>query len=161
MRRKDREITDIEVIREILERAKIMTVAMVDSGKPYALPLHYGYELEEGQLCLYFHSSPVGRKMEILKENPSVFCAVALDDGLTGEGNNACVYGSRFASVMGSGRASILGDPLEKRQALDILMRHQTGREGFEYPSDLAKVAVVKIKLDSFSAKMNRGKEAE
>ncbi len=157
MRRKDREVTDINVVREILDSAKVMTVAMVDSGKPYALPLHYGYELEDGKLTFYFHSSPVGRKMEILKENPSVFCAVSVDNGLIGEGDNACVYGCRFASVMGNGRASVLSGSLEKKQALDILMKHQTGREGFDYPSELSKVAVVRITLDSFSAKMNRG----
>lgn len=157
MRRKDREVTDIAEIRSILDAAKTMTVAMVDSGKPYALPLHYGYELEEGKLTLYFHSAPVGRKMEILKENPSVFCTIALDNGLIGEGNNACVYGCRFASVMGSGRASVLSDTLEKKQALDILMKHQTGRESFDYPSDLSKVAVVRLTLDAFTCKANKG----
>ncbi len=42
MRRKDREITDIETIRSILDKAKVLHLAMIDGDRPYVVPLHYG-----------------------------------------------------------------------------------------------------------------------
>ena len=44
MRRKDREITDLRQIEEILEEAQIVRVAMSDGDSPYVVPLNYGYE---------------------------------------------------------------------------------------------------------------------
>jgi len=41
MRRKDREITDINGIEEILLQCKTCHVAMVDDGTPYVVPLSY------------------------------------------------------------------------------------------------------------------------
>ena len=43
MRRKDRELTDREGILRILERAKILRLALFDGDYPYVVPLHYAY----------------------------------------------------------------------------------------------------------------------
>ena len=45
MRRKDREVTDIGEMEEILRLCKTCHVAMVDNGSPYVVPLSYGYRL--------------------------------------------------------------------------------------------------------------------
>ena len=156
MRRKDREITDIETLRAILDSAKVMHLGMVDTGRPYVVPLNYGYTLsEEGGLCLYFHSALAGRKLEILKEDPSVFCEISVEHGLNGEGSDACVYSYKYASIMGPGRASMLTSAEDKKAALDIIMRCQTGRGGFTYTMDLGKLAVFKVSMSAYSAKMN------
>lgn len=155
MRRTDREVTDINVMRDILDRGKVMHMGMVESGKPYVLPLNYGYVLSEECLKFYFHSALAGKKMEILKENPRVFCEVAVELGLYGNDDDACSYGYYFASVAGSGRASILSDTISKKQGLDIIMKHQTGRDGFSYGSDLSRVAVIEVTIPSYTAKMN------
>lgn len=156
MRRKDREVTDIGIIRSILDSAKVMHLGMIDTGRPYVVPLNYGYTLsEEEGLYLYFHSAPAGRKLEILKEEPSVFCEISIEHGLKGEGDAACVYSYKYASVMGPGRASMLTSPEDKKAALDIIMRCQTGREGFTYTMDLGKLAVFRVKLSSYTAKTN------
>lgn len=154
MRRKDREVTDPAAIRQILDSARVMHMGLVDLGEPYVVPLNYGYTLEDGVLTFYFHSAPAGRKMEILKENPAVFCTVSVENGLKGEGGTACAYGYAFASVMGPGRATVLTDPEDKQAALDLLMAHQTGMDGFTYET-LSKVAVVKVELESYTAKCN------
>lgn len=159
MRRKDREVTEITDICRILDQSKVMHIGMVDTGRPYVLPLNYGYTMENGQLTLYFHSALSGRKLEILKENPSVFCEIDVELGLNGQGDNACAYGYYFASVMGPGRASVITDAEEKKSALEILMKHQTGRDNFTYSSDLSKVTVVKVTLSSYSAKVNQQRD--
>ena len=43
MRRKDREVTDIGEIENIIEKAKIVHVGMVDGNAPYVVPMQYGY----------------------------------------------------------------------------------------------------------------------
>ena len=52
MRRKDREITDIEEIRDIIEKCKVCRLAMQDEEGLYLVPLNFGYEFEEESLAL-------------------------------------------------------------------------------------------------------------
>lgn len=63
MRRADREVKSAEEIRAIFALCKTCHVAMVDEGMPYVVPLSFGYELQDGELTLFFHSAKVGRKM--------------------------------------------------------------------------------------------------
>lgn len=72
MRRKDREITDICAILDLVSECKVCRLAMTDGGVPYIVPLNYGYEYADGALTFYFHSAKEGRKLEILKKNPTV-----------------------------------------------------------------------------------------
>ena len=48
MRRKDREITDREEIRAILERARVLHLGINAGGRPYVVPLHYGLAWSDG-----------------------------------------------------------------------------------------------------------------
>ena len=52
MRRKDREITDIEEIRDIIEKCKVCRLAMQDEEGLYLVPLNFGYEFEKESLAL-------------------------------------------------------------------------------------------------------------
>ena len=63
--RREREVTDINEIIGILDRAKIVHVGMVDEGKPYIVPMNYGYPLEDGRLTFYLHSAVKGDKLEL------------------------------------------------------------------------------------------------
>ena len=49
MRRKDREITDIDKIETIIASARYMHLGMFDGEFPYIVPLHYGYQMEKGK----------------------------------------------------------------------------------------------------------------
>ena len=46
MRRKDREVTDLQEIEEIIKGCKVCHLAMADAGQPYIVPLNFGYQLE-------------------------------------------------------------------------------------------------------------------
>ena len=63
MRRKDREVTNIDEIKQIIERAKILHLGLFDSEYPYIVPLHYGYEFTEEKLVFYLHSAKEGHKL--------------------------------------------------------------------------------------------------
>ena len=43
MRRKDREITDIEELLAVVSRCKVCRLAMAENNRPYVVPLNFGY----------------------------------------------------------------------------------------------------------------------
>ena len=153
MRRKDRQITEIEAIRAILDKAKVLHLAMIDGARPYVVPLHYGYTLENGVLTLYLHSAKEGRKLDVLQKNGRVAFVLETDVSLVSGGDLPCKYGAAYASVMGEGRATILTDPVEKTDALTMLMKTQTGRNFYITEAMTDTVAVLRIDVEAFTAK--------
>ena len=129
MRRKDRQITDIEAIRAILDKAKVLHLAMIDGARPYVVPMNYGYALADGRLTLYLHGAKEGRKLDVLQQNDRVAFVLETDVSPVSGGDIPCKYGEAYASVMGEGTAVLLDDPVQKIEALQILMKTQTGRE--------------------------------
>ena len=49
MRRADREVTDINDIRQILDEGEVLHIALNNGVYPYILPVNYGYELSGGR----------------------------------------------------------------------------------------------------------------
>mgnify|MGYP003309037999 CR=1 FL=1 len=114
MRRKDREITNEADIRAILGKAQILHLAMIDGDRPYVVPLHYGYTMENGVLTLYLHSAKEGRKLDVLQKNGRVAFVLETDVASISGGEIPCKYGAAYASVMGEGTAVLLDDPVQK-----------------------------------------------
>ena len=153
MRRKDRQITEIEAIRAILDKAKVLHLAMIDGDRPYVVPLNYGYTLENGALTLYLHSAREGRKLDVLRQNDRVAFVLETNVSQVSGGDIPCKYGEAYASVMGEGRATILTDPVEKTDALTMLMKTQTGRNFYITEAMTDTVAVLRIDVEAFTAK--------
>lgn len=153
MRRKDRQITEIEAIRAILDKAKVLHLAMIDGDRPYVVPMNYGYALADGRLTLYLHGAKEGRKLDVLQQNDRVAFVLETDVSPVSGGDIPCKYGEAYASVMGEGTAVLLDDPVQKIEALQILMKTQTGREFAFTPAMAESVAVIRVNVDSFTAK--------
>ena len=153
MRRKDRQITEIESIRAILDKAKVLHLAMIDGARPYVVPMNYGYALADGRLTLYLHGAKEGRKLDVLQQNDRVAFVLETDDSPVSGGDIPCKYGEAYASVMGEGTAVLLDDPVQKIEALQILMKTQTGREFAFTPAMAESVAVIRVNVDTFTAK--------
>jgi nitroimidazol reductase NimA-like FMN-containing flavoprotein (pyridoxamine 5'-phosphate oxidase superfamily) len=153
MRRKDRQITEIEAIRAILDKAKVLHLAMIDGARPYVVPMNYGYALADGRLTLYLHGAKEGRKLDVLQQNDRVAFVLETDVSLVSGGDLPCKYGAAYASVMGEGRATILTDPAEKTDALTMLMKTQTGRNFYITEAMTDTVAVLRIDVEAFTAK--------
>jgi len=150
--RREREVTDINEIIGILDRAKIVHVGMIDGDMPYVVPMNYGYTMEEGKLTLYLHGATVGRKLDILRVNAKVFIEIDTDI-VPFDGKAACQYGTTYSSVMGEGIAELIEEPEGKMAGLGILMKTQTGRE-FEFSEKMVTgVTVIKINVSEFTAK--------
>ena len=152
MRRKDREITDIGEIERIIEKCKVCHVAMTDKGRPYLVPLNFGYEIKEGVLTLYFHSAKEGRKLDILRDNNAV-CFEMMNEGKLDKVENPCRAGYFFESVLGFGQVEFIESDDEKCAALTLLMKQQTG-QNFEFTSAQAdSVCVFKLVSEEFTGK--------
>ena len=156
MRRKDREVTDPKEIEAILEEAKILHLGLNDGECPYVVPLHYGYEFEEGQLTLWMHCAKEGHKLDLIRMDPRVCAEIDCRVEAVSGGDVPCKYGSRFASVIGRGTAEIVDNEEEKIRGLQILMKHQTGRDFAFSPEMAAGVEVIRVRIAELSAKARR-----
>lgn len=156
MRRKDRELTDPAAIDHILAKARVMHLGLHDGDYPYVVPLHYGYTFADGRLTLYAHSAAEGHKLDCIRADGRVFVEIDTDEAISSGGEKACAYGAYYACVMGRGRAVIVTDPAEKARGLEALMRCQTGRDWAVTPEMAERVAVVRIDVESCTAKARR-----
>ena len=49
MRRKDREIKEFDEIIDVLSRCKVLHLALISDGKPYAVPVNFGFAVHESE----------------------------------------------------------------------------------------------------------------
>ncbi len=63
MRRKDRQITDYEKMKEIMKRCDCCRLGFRDGEGVYILPLNFGFKEVNEKIVLYFHSATEGKKL--------------------------------------------------------------------------------------------------
>ena len=149
MRRRDKEITDSGEIATVMHKATVCRIALVDGNCPYIFPVNFVVH----DNYLYFHSSPEGRKIDILRRNSQVCFAIDIDTE-TVPGDLPCSWGTRYRSVIGFGRASFLETTEEKQQALDYLVEKYAGVNEFSYKVEaLEKVAVLRVSIEKITGK--------
>ncbi|GAE86987.1 pyridoxamine 5'-phosphate oxidase family protein [Acetivibrio straminisolvens] len=152
MRRKDREVTEIKELIQIIDQCKVCRIGMQDNAGLYIVPMNFGYTYESNQLVLFFHSAKDGRKVRALKENSDVCFEMDCEHRLI-TGDIACQYSYSFKSIIGNGKAVFIDDVEEKKTALSALMKHQTGKD-FSFDDKMVdSVLVFKIIADEFTGK--------
>ena len=72
MRRKDREINDINEIFDILTRCDTVRIGFHGESFPYIVPVSFGAEMVKGKPVVYFHCARQGMKLDLLKANVCV-----------------------------------------------------------------------------------------
>ena len=152
MTKRERQITDEGQITAILDEAKVLHLGLAVDNEPYVVPMNYGYTRENGKLVLYLHSALRGKKLDMIRTNPRVFFELDCN-WAPFEGEKACQYGLSYSSVMGRGTARIVEDVEEKKTALSVLMKIQTGKD-FSFEDRLVGiVAVIRIDVEEYTAK--------
>ena len=152
MTKREFQITDEAKIHEILDTAKVLHLGLAVDNEPYVVPMNYGYCLEEGRLTLYLHSAVRGKKLDMVRANPRVFFELDCDR-MPFAGKVPCQYGLVYSSVMGRGTACIVEDVEEKKQAMSLLMKTQTGKD-FSFEDRLVSiVSVIRIDVTEYTAK--------
>ena len=152
MTKRERQVTDPEQIRHILDTAKVLHLGLAVDNEPYVVPMNYGYTMEDGKLTLYLHSAVRGKKLDMIRANDRVFFEASCE--LTPfEGKVPCQYGLAYSSIMGRGRARIVEDVEEKKQAMTVMMKTQTGKD-FSFEDRLVSiVAVIRVDVEEYTAK--------
>ena len=115
VRRKDREITDPDELRQVLKATKYVTVALCMQDEPYLVSLSHGYDEERN--CIYFHCTREGKKLDYLKSGR--VWGQALLDHKYAEGECTHLY----ASVHFSGKIIFINSLEEKHHALECMIR--------------------------------------
>ena len=151
MRRSDRAITDRQELESVLREAGVFRMGLCDEGKPYVVPMNYGYR--DGSVFL--HSAAEGRKIDILRSNPSVCLEFEKDVELV-PAEAACSFSMKYRSVIASGKAVFLEGTEEKSFGLNAIMLQYTGREFVFPPQALEKIVVLRVDLEECSGKHNR-----
>ncbi len=154
MRRKDKQITNPELIQTIIKRSIVCRLGMIDGNRPYVVPVCFGFENN----CLYFHSAMEGKKIDTLKANKNVCFEFDVDQAVI-PSDQACKFGMKYRSVIGFGKAYFIEDDSEKQKALDIIMRHYNGKTGDYAPEFLQHILIIKVEIDSITGKQSGGYE--
>jgi len=155
MRKQDREITDIQLIEEIISRSDVCRIALTDNNIPYIVTMNFGYSGGETKY-LWFHCANVGRKLDMIRKNNYV-CFEMDTDHLIAEGRIACDFTMKYSSIIGYGTISILEEPGEKKNGLDHIMYHYTGKREFSYKeSTLARTTILRLEISEMTGKHSK-----
>lgn len=150
MRRSDKQIKDKAEIESIIRASTICRLALVDGDRPYIVPLSFGYR--DG--ILYFHSAHEGKKIDLLRRNPSVCFEFDLDCRVVRSGD-VCNWGVTYRSVIGSGQASFIEGLDAKREALAVIVA-QYGGEDFDLPlASVNRTRVFAVTIKEVSGKQS------
>ena len=148
MRKSEKEIVDKALIEDVIHQSLVCRLGLTDGPQPYIVPLCFGYD--DG--ALYFHSALEGRKLDVIRRNDRV-CFEFDANVAIGEGESACKWSMRYQSVIGFGRASLLDDIEEKREALGIIVRQYSDRSCSFPDASLDRVAVIKVAIETMTGK--------
>jgi nitroimidazol reductase NimA-like FMN-containing flavoprotein (pyridoxamine 5'-phosphate oxidase superfamily) len=150
MRKKDKEITDTKLIEAVIQRCQVCRIGLSDNGIPYVVPVCFGYR----DRTVFIHCATEGRKIDIINRNDRVCVEFDSDYELV-KGDHACAWGMRYRSVIAWGRASLIEDLREKREALDTIMAHYAAGS-FKYPKrKLAITAIIAVKIEEMTGKQS------
>lgn len=151
MRKARQEIKDKHILEQVLKSAVICRVAMMDGELPYMIPLNYGYR--DG--CLYIHSAPEGKKINLLRMNPEV-CFEVEDEMEITRGEQACDWSTRYRSVVGYGHVEILLEEKDKQLGLELIMAQHGAPELNTFnQKNLDRMVILKLTITSMTGKQS------
>jgi uncharacterized protein len=146
------QMQDREQMLSLIRSCLVCYVGMVDAdGSPYVVPFNFGYADD----VIYLHGAQQGRKMDILCRDPRVSIVFSADHELRAQHTDtACSYSMKSRSVMVAGRVEFIEELDQKAEALNVIMRHYTGRD-FDYKIPaLKEVACFKVVIEKISGRM-------
>jgi nitroimidazol reductase NimA-like FMN-containing flavoprotein (pyridoxamine 5'-phosphate oxidase superfamily) len=154
MRRTDKEITDPQLISQVIEKAQICRLGLAKNNIPYVLPVSFGFDGK----AVYFHTAKEGRKIDFMTANDRVCFEFEHGVQLIQHDINPCKWSFSFQSVIGYGTVQELTELSEKRDGLNHLMKHYSGRAWPFTREDLEAIRVWRIGIESLTGKQSKDK---
>ncbi len=148
MRRNEKEIKDKKEIEALIKRAIVCRLGLSENNVSYIVPMNYGYEDNR----LYFHCTPEGKKVDIIRQNNKVCFELDLDHEAI-KSETPCKWSMRYRSVIGFGEAFFLDELKEKIRAMDIILQHYSD-DPYEFSEEQMKdITVIKVEINSMTGK--------
>lgn len=152
MRRKEKEITNIKEINEIIMEADFCNVAMSKNNTPYLIPMNYGFH----EPFIYLHSANKGLKIDILRRNPQVCIGIVRNVKIE-KMPDVCKTSMKYSSVIIFGKAEFLTDKDEKSEALSHIVQHyeqDVSRDKLNFDEyEFNRVTVLKVRIEKITGK--------
>ncbi|MGA8440565.1 MAG: pyridoxamine 5'-phosphate oxidase family protein [Candidatus Sulfotelmatobacter sp.] len=156
VREADRAVYDREAAYRILDEGFLCHVGFVVDGQPFVIPTSYGRDGDS----LYIHGSAASRMLRQIKDGVAVCVTVTLLDGLV-LARSIFNHSMNYRSVVILGKATLVGDPVEKLEALRRLSEHIIpGRwADSRRPNEreLKATSVLRLPIEEFSSKVRTG----
>lgn len=153
MRQLKQEITDKRIIDEILSKSEICRLGFIDTGRPYILPFNYGYR--DG--FVFIHCANEGKKIDLIKKN-NIVCIEIEQTAKVKRYEKACKWSTLYRSVIGYGRVEIITDYEQKRQGLDVIMKHNGAdlSHDLNYEKDkVDSMSLLKVEITEITGKQS------
>lgn len=152
MRRKDREVSNLEDIIAIMKKCDVCRLALFDKEYPYIVPLNFGVSRNKDRIDLYFHGAGAGKKLELIHNNKMAAFEMDCSHNLIID-EGACRYTMEYESVCGNGIVEILKEN-EKYTALNHLMKQYAPDKEFHFSDNQVNtVTVFKLKVTNITGK--------
>ena len=127
MRRTERDITDLNKIKEIIENNQCCRLGFID------------------------HGAKVGKKIDLIKQNNHV--GFEIDNNQLVEGKTSCQYSMKYQSIIGNGHIELIEDNEEKKLGLQLIMKNVAHQNVTFNDQMVSSVAVMKLTVDTLSCK--------
>lgn len=150
-------VTDQEELRRIFEEATVCHLGMCWDGRPYVVPMSYGYRGDR----IYFHCASEGQKLEIMDRNPNVCFQLECHVSVV-ESRKACGWSMDYRSIIGFGRIRRARSAEEKRLGLQAIMKHYSGRDDWELKDQqVESTTVLVLEIEEMTGKDSRKDDLE
>lgn len=156
VREANRGVYDRDSIYTILDEGLVCHVGFVIDGQPYVIPTLYARVGD----AIYFHGSAASRMLRTLSDGVAVCVTVTHADGLV-LARSVFNHSMNYRSVVALGRAALVDDPAEKREALHAFTekilpgRWNDARQPNE--QELKATSILRLPLVEVSAKTRTG----
>jgi nitroimidazol reductase NimA-like FMN-containing flavoprotein (pyridoxamine 5'-phosphate oxidase superfamily) len=154
IRRKEKEITDMSEMIQILETSQYITIAMCKDNEPYLVTLSHGYDRDRH--CIYFHCAKEGKKIDILQSNNVVWGQALLDRGYV---QGACDH--LYTTTQFKGTVTFIEDKEEKEHALGIMIRALDDNPEKLMTEQITDKSVARIRIGRIDIEYMSGKKAD
>lgn len=153
LRRPDKEIKEKAEIVQVLLEAGVGRLGTCYKSQPYVVPVSFVYHNEK----IIFHGAKIGKKMENIAKNPRVCFEVDTSEIIPSE--NPCNFTYRYKSVVAQGTARVLEEPIEKTDALKLLIEKYAPYKGDQLTEKRMEafdnLAIVIITIEEMVGKKN------
>jgi nitroimidazol reductase NimA-like FMN-containing flavoprotein (pyridoxamine 5'-phosphate oxidase superfamily) len=155
MRRKEREVSDIDNILKIMEKCTICNLGFNDGEYPYVVPVNFAYRRTPQAVELYFHGANEGKKIDLIKKEGKAAFTMHCGHRVV-IGNTICGSTREYESVCGAGTVEILTDDKEKELGLRLIVSHLGDDRKDEFDaSRFVRIAVYRLTVKQMCGKVS------